>query len=1043
MKKSKKLLVSLVIGFMLVLSAPIMRSVGLEVPRVADLFSQEVSAVSYNGTCGENLTWALDTETGLLEISGTGAMKDYGYNYGSTPWYSYRYQIKKITIAGGVTSIGNFAFCGCYLFTSITIPDSVTSIGIYAFESCRSITSITIPDSVTSIGSYAFYDCSSLTSITIPDSVTSIEEYAFSNCENLSVVFYRGSKFEWEKIKKSPKENIMLTDAYKVYNFKNQIDNELYECYEMNDGNVAVYKYKGDQINLTIPNIIDSKNVSRICSKTFYHNTNLVNLIIPNNITEIEDYAFSGCTRLKKITFQEGLKFIGNFAFYDCSSLTDIIIPNSITEIGDCAFRGCIRIKKITLQEGLKLIGNFAFYDCSSLSNLIFPKSLETIGGAAFGNCTYLRNIEFQEGLKIIGDYAFCYCNLLSSIKIPNSVYSLGTGAFVYCSELNDVTLSTNITNIDLSTFYGCDNLPKYEHGVYAGDCLISVENVNLFEVKDGTRIIAKGVFDEKSDLECVVIPESLKFINEKAFEDCLNLKDIYYKGTESQWAEIDIADNNFGIYGAEIHYNDFVLNEVEPTCIKTGIRQFSCSCGNSYEITVPMISHNIVDFERVEPTCTVNGYTAGTYCDMCNRWFSGHDVINKTGHRTLNDPAIAPTCTKTGLTQGSHCSVCGEVLVAQSEIALLPHTLATKQENIASATCTEEGSYEAVTFCNVCKTELSREKKVIEKAPHVLVIETEVAPTCTKTGLTEGSHCSVCGEVINKQAVVAKLPHTYKTTTTKADLKKDGSVVTKCSVCGDVSKNTKIPYPKTITLSATKYTYTGKAITPTVTVKGSDGKVVSSSNYTVKYTNNTNPGTATVTVTFKGNYTGTKTLKFTLVLKQVTGLKASKVTTTSVALSWAKVPGAKYYKVERSADGKKWTTVITTTSATYTISKLKAGAKYQFRVTALDSTKKLAGKTSAVFKTGTLTSAPSITLKSTKSKTATATWKKVTGASSYIVYKSTDGKKWTKVATTTGTSYNLTKLTAGKKVYVKVYAVNGYKHNSAASKTVSVTVKK
>ncbi len=279
---------------------------------------------------------------------------------------------------------------------------------------------------------------------------------------------------------------------------------------------------------------------------------------------------------------------------------------------------------------------------------------------------------------------------------------------------------------------------------------------------------------------------------------------------------------------------------------------------------------------------------------------------------------------------------------------------------------------------------------------------------------------------------------------TQKATLTAEGTLTTNCRLCGAFMKTDKIACAKTFTLSATKFAYTGKEIKPTVTVKDSKGNAIASSNYTVSYKNNKNVGTATVTVTFKGDkYTGTKNISFTIVPAQVTGLKASTVTTTSIKLTWTKVTGAKYYKVEQSTDGKKWKAVATVSTNSATVKKLKAGTKYQFRVTALDSTKKLIGKASSVLKTGTLTKAPTLTLKSTKSKAATASWKKVTGASKYVVYKSTDGKKWTKVTTTTKTSYNLTKLAGGKKIYVKVTALNAYSKASAASSVKKTTVKK
>ena len=179
----------------------------------------------------DNLTWKL-YEDGTLNISGTGAMKDYNADDNPSPAYNNS-KVKKIVIEKGVTSVGDYAFRSCnnltsimisnsvtsignsaffyctsltsvtipdnvtsienYAFAytglkSITIPDSVTNIGNYAFAGCKDLTSITIPDSVTSIGNSAFVGCKNLTSITIPDSVTSIGESTFKYCSNLKTI---------------------------------------------------------------------------------------------------------------------------------------------------------------------------------------------------------------------------------------------------------------------------------------------------------------------------------------------------------------------------------------------------------------------------------------------------------------------------------------------------------------------------------------------------------------------------------------------------------------------------------------------------------------------------------------------------------------------------------------------------------------------------------------------------------------------------------------------------------------------------------------
>ncbi|MBR1915691.1 MAG: leucine-rich repeat domain-containing protein [Alphaproteobacteria bacterium] len=125
--------------------------------------------------CGENCSWSLDTQTGVLTISGEGAMTDYYWR--SAPWYSKRSSIDSVQISEGITSIGQCAFDGSTNLSSVSIPSSVTSIGNYAFI-YNNLTSVDIPNTVTSIGHQAFMG-NDLTSITIPDSVTSIGVQAF------------------------------------------------------------------------------------------------------------------------------------------------------------------------------------------------------------------------------------------------------------------------------------------------------------------------------------------------------------------------------------------------------------------------------------------------------------------------------------------------------------------------------------------------------------------------------------------------------------------------------------------------------------------------------------------------------------------------------------------------------------------------------------------------------------------------------------------------------------------------------------------------
>ena len=123
---------------------------------------------------------------------------------------------------------------------------------------------------------------------------------------------------------------------------------------------------------------------------------------------------------------------------------------------------------------------------------------------------------------------------------------------------------------------------------------------------------------------------------------------------------------------------------------------------------------------------------------------------------------------------------------------------------------------------------------------------------------------------------------------------------------------------------------YTGKAITPSVTVKDGDKKLVNGTDYTVFYKNNTNIGTATVTITGKGDYTGTKTLTFKIVPKKVK--VTSKKSGSQAVLSWKKSAGAAGYEIYSSVDGAKFKKLTTTKALKYT-AKLTAGKSYQFKV--------------------------------------------------------------------------------------------------------------
>ena len=541
-------------------------------------------------------------------------------------------------------------------------------------------------------------------------------------------------------------------------------------------------------------------------------------------------------------------------------------------------------------------------------------------------------------------------------------------------------------------------------------------------------------------------------------------------------------------------HLNTEIRDKVDVTCLLDGYTgdTYCCDCGIKLEEgeVIRASGHTYVVDPAQAATCTQDGKTAGRHCSVCKTVFKAQETIPATGHTGTwnvvktptcseegeeeiictvcgqNDtraiaklshteeiiPAVPASCTSTGLTEGKKCSVCQTVTVNQEVVPALDHDWSDWTE-IAAPTCTTPGTESR--SCSRCAATETREISVSGRhTPSTAIRENEVAASCKAAGsYDEVVYCSVCGDEISRETkTIAKTAHTYKTTTTKATMTADGKKVQTCTICGVTKTATVIPKASGVKLSATKFVYNGKVQAPTLTVKDSNGNVIASKYYTVTWSNASSKavGTYTVTITFKGNYSGTKTLTYTIVPNQVAGLKNSKAATTAITLSWSKATGAKYYEVYGSTDGKTFKKVATASTNSLKVTKidgkaLAAGKTYYFKVRALDSTKKLIGSFSSVLKTGTLTKAPTITaLTSTKSKTATVTWGKVTGAKSYTVYTSTDGKTF-KVYKSgmTGTSLSITKLTGGKKIYVKVTAVNSYGAESVASAVKSVKVKK
>ena len=395
--------------------------------------ADDSDAASSDGTAGD-LTWTLD-DSGVLSISGTGAMPDYSNSSsGHAPWYDYKTSIKSVTIADGVTNIGAYAFSRCTALTSVTIPSSVTSIGDYAFNMCTSLASITIPSSVTSIGESAF-GYSALTSVTIPSSVTSIGESAFSFSSLTSVTI--------------PSSVTSIGD-YAFASLSSLISADIQALSFSSSYGI----FSGGR---ALTNVTLAPTIEKVPDSAFRECTSLTSIAFASQITTYAQSSFSGCTALTSIVFADNAK-IGAYAFKGCTSLTSITIPDSVTSIGNSAFSGlsfassdgtaveptaanlagAMWLRLSTSGPLTRMISSDG-----SLTWTLDDSGILTISGTGamldftddvhapwYGDRRSIKTVSIADGVTNIGAYAFNGCTSLTSITIPDSVTKIGDSAF-------------------------------------------------------------------------------------------------------------------------------------------------------------------------------------------------------------------------------------------------------------------------------------------------------------------------------------------------------------------------------------------------------------------------------------------------------------------------------------------------------------------------------------------------------------------------------------------------------------------------------------
>ena len=362
-------------------------------------------------------------------------------------------------------------------------------------------------------------------------------------------------------------------------------------------------------------------------------------------------------------------------------------------------------------------------------------------------------------------------------------------------------------------------------------------------------------------------------------------------------------------------------------------------TCG--YYKTVPH-THNLTLVAAKAATCTTAGNSAYYTCDGCDKWFADAtgsvEITDKTSVKIPAPGHTAGTEWKSDDTNHWHeCSRCHD-----------------KKDEAAH----DYGSDNVCDTCGYYKT-----------VPHThnLTLVAAKAATCTEGGKEAYYKCEGCGkfyeDVLGTKEItdlaswgnIAKIAHTTKQTVTKATPTANGKIVNYCSVCKKTLSTTVIPKASSIKLKATSLTYNGKVRTPKVIVKDRTGKtLVKNTDYTVSYAKGRKyVGKYAVKITFKGKYSGTKTLYFTIKPK-ATSISSLKAGSKKFTVKWKKqATQTTGYQVQYSASSKfskaKTATVGKNTTVSKKISKLSGKKKYYVRVRTY-KTVKINGKSIRIY---------------------------------------------------------------------------------------------
>jgi len=630
------------------------------------------------------------------------------------PWYSYRASILSVRGGEGVLSLGEWAFNGCSSLETVSLPDSLEYVGREVFRGCDSLSEIEVSsgndyfysdggvllgenclyryppaktdkyyclpeDTYGSIWAGAFAGAKHLERLYIPE-ISDISFPVFAGCDSLTKLYLGGDAeymAGWEEDLRAdlPGENVSIFYNVTAEDCKNSVNGN--SCGEnvtwhVENGTLTIsgtgpmedyvrfdteddswwlwgapwedWNPAGDpEENLSkITRVVVEEGVTAVGGGAFKDMICLETVELPSTLTALGVYAFNGDTALEQVVIPDGVAAISDSAFAD-SGLKEIVLPASVTAIGDSAFMGT-KLEKIDLPAGLTSIGGFAFLG-TPLKKVELPASVTSIGERAFYECLSLAEFAVDEvnpAYQSIGGALFSKDgtemisygagHTAASYTVPDGVKKLHPSAFSYTAALEEIQLPDSLDEIDNWAF-GHTGLKHVTVPIH-----VTTIQFNAFGVC--------------KNLVSVTLPARLKTLEDWAFGGSDALKDIYFEGTEAQWAALTEGHEET-LEGVTVHY------------------RYDAYCAHENLVHHPAVPHG----------CLADGTIEYWECEDCGGRFADQaaktwldDVTDPAGHDYRSAVTLAPSCSEAGVRTWT-CVVCGEDTEGHSYTEAIPAT--------------------------------------------------------------------------------------------------------------------------------------------------------------------------------------------------------------------------------------------------------------------------------------------------------------------------------------------------------------------------------